>query len=137
MTSNRETYIMLILFELPIKDDGKKLQCCNPDGSSLDDLPTECLPIKAPQNESESKHRCFSSPRAADTSDIGCNIQPVRQVNHYIFIITNCATHLYFKSICNYFEFFFWEIFVYILYYIATCLILLFLRQLSPASTFI
>jgi len=82
------------------------LQCCNPDGSTLDDLPTECLPIKAPQNEPESKHRCFSIPRAADTSDIGCDIQPVRQVNHYIFIITNCATRLCFKSICNYFEFF-------------------------------
>lgn len=64
-----------------IKGNGGKLECCNPDGSTPTFLPKGCLPITIPQNDPGSKKRCFSAPRAADTSDIGCQIQPVRQVS--------------------------------------------------------
>ncbi|XP_060870138.1 peroxidase-like [Metopolophium dirhodum] len=60
--------------------NGGKLECCNPDGTTPKFLPKGCLPITIPQDDPGSKKRCMSIPRSADTSDIGCQIQPVRQL---------------------------------------------------------
>jgi len=57
------------------------VKCCNDDGSTPEILPKECLQIRIPYDEPESKYRCLSIPRSLDTSDKGCNIKPVRQVS--------------------------------------------------------
>ncbi|CAI6350006.1 unnamed protein product [Macrosiphum euphorbiae] len=56
------------------------VKCCNDDGSTPDILPKECLQIRIPNDEPQSKYRCLSVPRSLDTSDKGCNIKPVRQI---------------------------------------------------------
>ncbi|XP_022170134.1 peroxidase-like isoform X2 [Myzus persicae] len=56
------------------------VKCCNDDGSTLEILPKECLQIRIPHDEPESKYRCLSVPRSLDTSDKGCNMKPVRQI---------------------------------------------------------
>jgi len=61
--------------------DGNPIVCCNPDDSTPEILPPDCLQITIPKDEpGYSKNRCLSSQRAADTADLGCNIKPVRQV---------------------------------------------------------
>uniref|UniRef100_A0A2S2QM46 Peroxidase n=1 Tax=Sipha flava TaxID=143950 RepID=A0A2S2QM46_9HEMI len=68
-------------FALPkTSNNGSKLECCRPDGTSLQTLPKNCLPIKTPNDDPGSKNRCFTAPRTLDTADRGCNIKPVRQV---------------------------------------------------------
>ncbi|VVC25042.1 Hypothetical protein CINCED_3A001808 [Cinara cedri] len=58
----------------------KTSKCCNSDGSTPKNLPKDCLQITIPRDDpAAGKKRCFSSPRAADTSDLGCSIKPVRQ----------------------------------------------------------
>lgn len=61
-----------------LSGNGGKLECCNPDGTTPRFLPKGCLPITIPQDDPGSKKRCLSIPRSADTSDIGCQIKPVR-----------------------------------------------------------
>ncbi|XP_060871134.1 peroxidase-like isoform X1 [Metopolophium dirhodum] len=56
------------------------VKCCNEDGSTPEILPKECLQIRIPHDEPESKYRCLSIPRSLDTSDKGCDIKPVRQI---------------------------------------------------------
>lgn len=65
--------------------NGNTLECCNPDGSTLKNMPKECLAIKVPPNDPFPKKRCLSTPRSADTNDKGCDIQPVRQVRYADF----------------------------------------------------
>lgn len=68
-----------------IKGGGKTLECCKSDNSEPKVIPKSCLQIKMPPNENskfKGSMRCLSAPRAADTSDRGCKIQPVRQVSY-------------------------------------------------------
>jgi len=64
-----------------IKGPHGPVKCCNDDGSTPDILPKECLQIRIPHDEPQSKYRCLSIPRSLDTSDKGCDIKPVRQVS--------------------------------------------------------
>jgi len=58
----------------------KTLECCKPDNTEPKVLPKDCLQIPIPPKDPADKKRCLSAPRAADTADRGCQIQPVRQV---------------------------------------------------------
>ncbi|XP_015374037.1 PREDICTED: peroxidase-like [Diuraphis noxia] len=69
-----------LIFSKSVGNDGNPILCCNPDGSTPEILPQDCLQITIPKDENGySKKRCLSSQRATDTADLGCNIKPVRQ----------------------------------------------------------
>lgn len=70
-----------------MKDNGSTLECCKPDGTSLEILPKRCLPIITPHDDPGSKSQCFTVPATLDTADRGCNIKPVRQVRKTNIII--------------------------------------------------
>lgn len=63
-----------------MEDNGSAIECCQPDGTSLQIRPKKCLPITTPHDDPDSKNRCFTATRTLDTADQGCNIKPVRQV---------------------------------------------------------
>ncbi|XP_060870430.1 peroxidase-like [Metopolophium dirhodum] len=69
-----------LIFSKTVGSDGSPIVCCNPDDSTPEILPPDCLQITIPKDEpGYSKNRCLSSQRAADTEDLGCHIKPVRQ----------------------------------------------------------
>lgn len=77
-----DKYFAMSRFNIFFKiGNGQEVQCCNADGSTPNNLPKECLQIRIPRDDPGSKKRCLSVPRAADTSDLGCQIKPVRQVS--------------------------------------------------------
>lgn len=76
-----QNLIVIINYLITKGNDGNPIVCCNPDGSTPDILPQDCLQITIPKDENGySKKRCLSSQRASDTADLGCHIKPVRQV---------------------------------------------------------
>jgi len=91
----RLSKLVLIIQMCRIVVNGGKLECCNPDGTTPKFLPKGCLPITIPQDDPGSKKRCLSIPRSADTSDIGCQIQPVRQVSIMIYNTILKTVHIY------------------------------------------
>ncbi|XP_026813543.1 peroxidase-like [Rhopalosiphum maidis] len=73
------THDTALLLSKTTLDDSSPLECCNPDGTTPENLPKQCLNITIPEDDSGSKKRCLSIARTADTSDLGCAIKPVRQ----------------------------------------------------------